>query len=356
MNDKISVIIPTYNRESLICRSVKSVLENTYKNIEVIVVDDGSTDNTSEIIKEINDKRFKYIKLRKNRGACYARNLGIKKSTGKYIAFQDSDDLFHKDKLEKQIKNLIKNNSDLDFCKILIHETNYDAFIPTNELEEKFNKQPFNTLLCSGNFISTQAILAKKEIFNKMQFDTTLPRFQDFDLILRISNKYKISYTNEALVELYRQEDSISRNSDKLKMACANMIAKKYDLTEENRNKLNYTLISIASSHELETSYNNYISILNQYNIIKAMNESLNNEISILKDNNDSLNNELNIIKNNSISLSNELNATKDNNIKLENELNILKEKYNNTNETLNSIINSKRWKLISKLLKAIGK
>ena len=91
-NELISVVIPTYNRGKVIRKSIESVLNQSYKNIELIIIDDGSTDNTEFVVKKISDNRIKYIKLNENKGACYARNIGIKKAKGKYIAFVDSDD------------------------------------------------------------------------------------------------------------------------------------------------------------------------------------------------------------------------------------------------------------------------
>jgi len=93
-NPKVSVIIPTYNRAHLIGRAIQSVLNQTYQDFELIVVDDGSTDNTNEVIKEFSqkDKRILYIKHDKNKGGSAARNTGIKAARGEYIAFQDSDD------------------------------------------------------------------------------------------------------------------------------------------------------------------------------------------------------------------------------------------------------------------------
>ena len=90
------MIITTYNRAKLINRSISSVLNQTYNNMEIIIIDDGSTDNTKKIINKIKDNRIKYIKLKKNKGPSYARNFGIKKSRGEFIAFQDSDDVYHK--------------------------------------------------------------------------------------------------------------------------------------------------------------------------------------------------------------------------------------------------------------------
>ena len=104
IQEKISVIIPTYNRGNLIGDSIKSVLNQTYENLEVIVVDDGSTDNTKEEIDKIEDERVKYIKLMKNSGGSNARNIGIQNANGKYISFQDSDDIYYPKKLEIQYK------------------------------------------------------------------------------------------------------------------------------------------------------------------------------------------------------------------------------------------------------------
>ena len=121
LKEKISVIIPTYNRGESIIESINSVLKQTYHNLEIIIIDDGSTDNTELLISNLNDYRIKYIKLNENKGASFARNEGIKIASGKYITFQDSDDLYHLDKIEIQYKNLIKKKSDFDFCMVCLH-------------------------------------------------------------------------------------------------------------------------------------------------------------------------------------------------------------------------------------------
>ncbi len=103
MNPTVSVIIPTYNRANLVSRAIKSVLNQTYQDFEIIVVDDCSEDNTEEIVKSFNDSRIRYIKHKKNKGGSAARNTGIKRARGKYIAFLDDDDEWLPSKLEKQI-------------------------------------------------------------------------------------------------------------------------------------------------------------------------------------------------------------------------------------------------------------
>ena len=220
-NIKISVIIPTYNRGKIIGNSIKSVLNQTFKNLEIIVVDDGSKDNTKEIVDKFKDERIRYIKLQNNTGAAYARNIGIKNAIGQYISFQDSDDIFYPDKLERQLKNIINKNSNLDFCKIkVIFNSSFSYFVPSINQEKSIsNGDILNELISKGNFISNQAILIKKQFLSKYLFDPNLPRLQDYDLILRMIHRAKISYTKDVLVELHIQKDSITRSNKKLRKA-----------------------------------------------------------------------------------------------------------------------------------------
>ena len=245
---KISVIIPTYNRGNIISNSIKSVLNQTYKNLEIIIVDDGSTDNTKEEVDKIGDEKIRYIKLEKNLGGSNARNIGIKNSKGRYISFQDSDDIFYPDKLEKQIKNIINKNSNLDFCKInVIQNSTYSYYIP-NILQEKsvLEGNIFDELTSKGNFISTQAIVVRKKFIEKYLFDPKMPRLQDYDVILRMIPKVKISYTNEVLVDLHLQNDSLTRSPIKLKQAIYMLLKKRYNLNSKQKkaflNYLNYLL------------------------------------------------------------------------------------------------------------------
>ena len=336
--DKISVIIPTYNRGYIIEKSVRSVLKQTYTNIEIIIVDDGSTDNTEEVIKSINDKRIKYIKLLNNRGASYARNKGIKASTGKYISFQDSDDIFYNDKLEKQLDNLKKNKSDLDFCKIVVYDNSKKVFYP-NELQEKsILKNDYVTELCNANFISTQAILAKKNIFNKVLFDEKLPRLQDYDLVLRLAGKIKISYTNEPLVDLYIQNNSISVFYENLKKACILMIKKSYDIEYSQNLKLIDTLLNWINIPVFQEYSENLNKKTNEIFTLNETIENMNSYISEIKNNyNKEIEN-----KNNEIKIKNTEIEMRNNEIKTKNDEIEMK------NNEIEKIINSKSWKYIS--------
>ena len=205
-SDLISVIIPTYNRAHLIKKSVESVLNQTYKNLELIIVDDGSTDNTKEIIEYINDERIVYIKQAKNLGASAARNNGIDLAKGKYIAFQDSDDTWLLDKLEKQINALNKNNADVVCSKMFVYGNLLKRKTPKN-ISEGFLKE--DTLPLG---ISNGALFGKREVFLENKFNTTIKCIEDFEIALRIKQKYSIYFMDEALINYYIQKDSISSN------------------------------------------------------------------------------------------------------------------------------------------------
>lgn len=229
--DKISVIIPTFNRGHLIIKSIKSVLNQTYPNIEVLVVDDGSTDNTEKLIKNFGSNRIKYIKIKKNLGASHARNIGIINASGRYISFQDSDDVYHIDKLEKQYNNLIKEKTDFDFCKINLHfNEKVNITFPMTKQETNLNLKKYEEEMCNGNYISTQSILVKKSFIKKYLFDTRFPRLQDYDLVLRMIPNLKVSYTNEILVDLYREKDSIGNSQNKLNESLNLLLNKKYNI------------------------------------------------------------------------------------------------------------------------------
>lgn len=126
MNDLVSIIMPSYNTDKFIAASIKSILAQTYKNWELIIVDDCSTDNTDTVVTSFNDDRIKYFKNKKNSGAAISRNRALRKATGRWIAFLDSDDIWHPKKLEKQIAFMKKNDYHFSY-------TNYE------EIDEKGN-------------------------------------------------------------------------------------------------------------------------------------------------------------------------------------------------------------------------
>lgn len=210
----VSVILPTRNRGHLIERSLLGVLNQTYTDFEVLVVDDASTDDTEIIVKSLKDERIRYIREEKNIGAAAARNLGIKLAIGKLIAFQDSSDEWSPLKLAKQVTAFSETHEKV--CVVYTGSWRKDhgirVYIPS--LTVKNRQGDIHKALLWGNFVDTPSLLVRRECFDKAgMFDERLPRFQDWELCLRISKYYHFRLIDEPLFIAYCQEDSISFNS-----------------------------------------------------------------------------------------------------------------------------------------------
>ncbi len=197
----ISIIIPTYNRKELLLRSVRSVLSQTYADLECIVVDDGSTDGTEEAVRTLSDPRLRYVRQEKA-GACAARNAGVDLAQGEFIAFQDSDDLWHLDKLEHQLALLEQTGADVVACTMLRE----GRVVPEHARDGQITMD----VLLSENLCSTQCILGRAEVFREVRFDVEMPRLQDWDLILRVAQQYTVWMDCRPLVDVFPQPDSLS--------------------------------------------------------------------------------------------------------------------------------------------------
>ncbi len=215
-NELISVVIPTYNRAYIIFKSIESVLNQTYRNIELIIVDDGSTDDTVKNLRNIKDKRLQIVQLEKNSGMCAARNAGTKVSKGKYIAIHDSDDIWDLEKLEKQYKFMKKTGCDLAFCQMRrINVNGKEQIVPNKDIT--MDGDLYHKLL-KGSFIPSITIMMKNELANKVEFDPEVRRFTDWDFALRVVKaNYKISYLPEILATSYIQNDSSAVTENKYK-------------------------------------------------------------------------------------------------------------------------------------------
>lgn len=215
MNESlISVIMPTYNRGYMIKDAINSVINQTYKNWELIIVDDGSYDNTEDIIKSIHDSRIIYIKNKTQKGANYARNVGSENAKGIFLAFLDSDNYWEPNMLETLAKDLHqKPDAALSFCKVEAQKgEKYE--VPAQDL----CMDRLREYLCYKNAIDTNTVLIKKSIFEKVGlFDPAMPRMQDWELFFRIIvvNNYPASYIPEVLVHNIVQADSISYSDEK---------------------------------------------------------------------------------------------------------------------------------------------
>ncbi len=204
---KISVVIPTYNRYEFLKRALDSVYTQTYTVGEVIVIDDGSTDETSQIKKD-----FPYIKYiyQENAGVSSARNLGIKNASYEWIAFLDSDDTWHEDKLQLQVE-LHQSKPDLKMSYTDESWVRDDKVVKIPKKFRKFGGDIFNESL-SHCIIAPSATLLHCDLIEEVgDFDESLEVCEDYDLWLRIALKYEIGLVDKPLITKYAgHEDQLS--------------------------------------------------------------------------------------------------------------------------------------------------
>lgn len=192
----ISVVIPTYNRYSFLEKAVKSVLKQSLKDFELIVVDDGSEDGTRKLIQSFPDERIRYF-YQGNRGVSVARNKGIVESKGDLIAFLDSDDCWKEKKLEKQVKFMESSSCLISHTQELWYRRG--KILNQKKKHRKCSGDLFEKSLeiCS---ISMSTVMIRKSLFGEVGlFDENLPVCEDYDLWLRITSKYPVHLLDEEL-------------------------------------------------------------------------------------------------------------------------------------------------------------
>ncbi|TDO83866.1 glycosyltransferase involved in cell wall biosynthesis [Flavobacterium chryseum] len=214
MNELVSIITPTFNAEKYIRATLQSVLDQSYHNWEMILVDDASTDDTVKIIKAFaeKDNRFKLFKLDKNSGNGFARNVALEKATGKYIAYLDADDLWIPTKLEKQIQFLKANN--LPFTFSFYDCIDEDGNSLNRRVEAPLNLTYNQLFFC--NYVGNLTAIYDAEYFGKIIIEATEKR-QDWRLWLTILKQIKVTKPVPEPLAFYRiRKDSISSSKFKL--------------------------------------------------------------------------------------------------------------------------------------------
>jgi len=236
----VSVIIPTYNRAHLVGRAIRSVLNQTYQDFEIIVVDDGSTDNTEEVVKSFNDPRIRYIRHEKNRGGSAARNTGIRAARGEYIAFLDSDDEWLPKKLEKQLQKFSQVGKQVAAIYVATEwresqgEKTVRVFVPRFR---GFRGRIFEYLLMKNVVGSCTHVMVRKACLEEVGlFDERLPARQDIDLWIRLAKKYEFDFIPEVLSIRYLNNDRISTDSAR-RVQAYEMLLEKYRSDIERRKK-----------------------------------------------------------------------------------------------------------------------
>lgn len=208
-NPKISIVTPTYNNERFIAETIDSVLSQTYKNFELIIVDDNSSDNTVEIVSGYDDKRIVLVKNSTNFGAAYSRNIAIKKSTGDYIAFLDGDDLWDPNKLKEQLDFMQTNNIDFS-C------TDYDVINEDGSTRGILVSSPniiTNKMFRRVDYIGCLTVMYKKAIYPNLQIPNTIKKRNDYALWLLLSEKANCYSLHKTLSHYRKTTNSISSGS-----------------------------------------------------------------------------------------------------------------------------------------------
>jgi len=213
-----SVIIPLYNKEKSVCETINSVLAQTYPHFEIIIVNDGSTDNSLSVVENINDKRIKIFSI-ENKGVSYARNYGVEKAQFEKIAFLDADDLWETSFFE-EMNQLINDFPDASlwsaYHRLKAHDKSFSY--PTNK-PEHFKEYFSDYFLCLSKTKNTiiwtgTVIINKNDFFTLGGFNEKLSMGEDVDLWFRFALNYKIVFYNKILATY--KIDSENRSIDKI--------------------------------------------------------------------------------------------------------------------------------------------
>lgn len=219
----VSVVLPTYERRQLIGRAIRSVLNQTYHDFELIVVDDGSTDGTVVEVKGFDDPRLSYVRLDANRGAGAARNTGIRRATGRFIAFQDSDDEWLPEKLERHVYAFERCAPEIgvvysDMQRVLRDGTIHYHRSPTVVPDVLIDPSTRFYQVCR---LGIQSSVIRQECLAQVgDFNEAFPALEDLELFIRLSRRYQFHHLQSPLVRYY-ETDGLSKNMPAKRVARA---------------------------------------------------------------------------------------------------------------------------------------
>lgn len=212
MNQKlVTIFIPAYNAEKYIKECLDSIVNQTYKNLDILIIDDGSTDNTSKIIETYNDERIRLIKNKENKGLPYTRNLGLKESKGEYIAIMDADDISYIDRIEKQVNVLNKNNK----IDVVISQAEMFGGKVSRIWKPPVSNEEIKVSLLFINRICNPTAMLKRDSLKKFNIKYNDQCFvaQDYELWCQISKVGYIHTIEEPLLKYRFGHENITKRS-----------------------------------------------------------------------------------------------------------------------------------------------
>jgi len=246
---QVSVIIPTRNRAGFLAGALKSVLGQSFRDLEIVVVDDCGDDDSRAVVERFTHPAIRYLRHDRRRGGAAARNTGIAHSIGEYVAFLDDDDEWYPEKLARQMDVMLSSAFEVGGV--------YTGYYIVDRGDGRVRGQivprergDLNEALLAGNCIGgTSAMLLRRACFDKIGlFDERLPSFQDHDLWLRIARKFQFGYVREPLFKYFVHGDKIWTNSEALTEGLELML-RKYGHSAAFRHKCGVYYLALGVQH-----------------------------------------------------------------------------------------------------------
>lgn len=282
MDEKVSIIVPVYNGEKYITRCIESIVKQTYLNIEIIIVNDGSVDNTEKIINNLakKDERIKTYS-NKNKGVSYSRNFGIRNATGKYICFVDSDDWIEKDMIQSLLEMIKKYDYDIVRCSYAVNKNN-GAIINYKQEDKLYctqqEKKELLYKVAGGKIPSFSVLLLIKKDKILEKFDETIPFMEDtiffIDLLRNID---KIYFTSKILYHYFDNDSSATKSIKNIEKNIESLLNVNKKLKEKLKDDIDiyeiidnnhcYILINMIYKYMLYADFSDAIFMLNRKDI-----------------------------------------------------------------------------------------
>ncbi len=253
---RVSVILPTYNRSHSLPAAIKSVLEQSYHDLELIVVDDASSEDIERLVRSIDDSRIRYFRRPENGGAAAARNSGLAMAIGEFIAFQDSDDLWLPNKLERQMMLLERLPDDVGVVtggKLLYgRDANFNfghgkvAYAPAPESILRLDEDQVGHLLTENRLSLQNALFKRSHVPDTVWFDPIACANEDWDFAIRLVQRTKMYEDIEPVVVGFLSPDSISSNRRKQTIGILRIMKKNRALLENYRKQRSIMIMDVA--------------------------------------------------------------------------------------------------------------
>jgi glycosyltransferase involved in cell wall biosynthesis len=261
-NDLVTIYLITFNRKDKLSRAVTSILNQTYKDIEIIVVDNGSNDGTEDMMEHVSleNECVNYIRLDRNYGACFARNKAIEAANGYYITGSDDDDYFHRDRVRVLLDKYKSQHCSSSFSD--------DIFTVEENVKHTSNKPKIVKFeqICFQNYIGNQIFTETQKIRDLGGFDESLPAAQDYDMWFRLIKKYGVSVKTDTPLQYIDLDgdDRITISSKKFK---GYMLFYKKHKLDLNINQRKHQLLNIKYATRNKIPFGVFLILFNTHNI-----------------------------------------------------------------------------------------